>query len=223
MKKKPTNRKKIAAAPVVESQPAPVTLNVTVHQSVDARGAAEGLIEQLPQILQAANDQARKAITDQLREAQLRVVTPPKAAVSVRFCKVSSDGRALPPSATEWDGVYDATTGLIWGRRLLKGSERDWKASLKAAEESTLCGAPARAPTIQERLSIVDYTRVEPALDVTFFDPTEENAWEWTSTPAAAPSGFAWFVHLGGGGAGRFHQGYGNRVRAVRAGQPIGL
>jgi len=222
MKKKSTKRAKVAVPAVLESVAQPPAINITIAQTFDARGAAEGLIDQLPGILQAANENLRAELVERLRTASIAKVVPPKSAVAVRFCKVASDGRALPASASDWEGVYDATTGLIWGRRLLAG-ERNWKDAVKAAGEATLCGAPARAPTIQERLSIVDYQRVEPALDVTFFDPKETSAWEWTSTPAASPSDYAWFVNLSGGYSYRYLQSSAYHVRAVRAGQPIGL
>jgi len=222
MRKNTKKRAKVVATAVLETVAQPTAINITISQQFDARGAAEGLIDQLPGILQAANESLRAELVDRLRTASIAKVVPPRSAVAVRFCKVSSDGRALPASATDWEGVYDATTGLIWGRRLLAGS-RNWKDAVKAAGDATLCGAPARAPTIQERLSIVDYTRVEPALDVTFFDPKETSAWEWTSTPAPSPSDYAWSVRLGGGLSDRSHQSYDDRVRAVRAGQPIGI
>jgi hypothetical protein len=149
------------------------------------------------------------------------VIDTPSGKVA-RFWKVGTDGRVVPDSAKDWEGVYDASTRLIWGRKLLAG-EHEWKDALKVAAAATLCGAPARAPTIQERLSIVDYTRTEPALDIAFFDPTEKNAWEWTSTPASAPSGCAWLVFLGGGFSLRDNQSLRFHVRAVRAGQPIGF
>lgn len=138
-----------------------------------------------------------------------------------RFTKVSSAGALLPMSATEWEGVYDATTGLIWGRAVLPG-EANWQDSLKKAAAATLCGAPARAPTIQERPSIVDYERADPALDTDFFK-NDGFVWEWTSTPAKSPSGLAWFVSLGYGGSYRDGQSYLNFVRAVRAGQLFGI
>ncbi len=139
-----------------------------------------------------------------------------------RFTKVSKDGKALPASATDWEGVYDAETGLIWARCLLAGGERTHAEAMKAASEATLCGAPARAPTIQERTGITDYAKHSPALDTAFFK--KEAGWEWTSTKdAESPSDCAWLVGLGYGYASRNGQSGRGLVRAVRAGQPIGL
>jgi hypothetical protein len=139
------------------------------------------------------------------------------------FIKVSADGGALPQSASAWDGVYDPRTNLIWGRALVIG-EFTWSDAIAAAAKETLCGAVAGAPTIQERLTINDYTRHSPALDPVFF--AKEIGWEWTSTLVAqsqSPSAFAWFVALGDGYAGWNLQDLRGHVRAVRSGQPFGL
>jgi hypothetical protein len=138
-----------------------------------------------------------------------------------RFTKVSKEGKALPLSATDWEGVYDFESGLIWGRTVLP-DEHNWKDALKKASETTLCGAPARAPTVKERFEINDLTKHSPALDTRYF--AKDSGWEWTSTvDAGSPSGCAWIVGLGRGFAFRHGQGLRFLVRAVRAGQPIGL
>jgi hypothetical protein len=148
-------------------------------------------------------------------------VATPSPRVS-RFFKVSKEGRVLPASAKEWEGVYDSDTGLIWGRALVTGGERTWAEALKAAAATTLCGAPARAPTIRERISITDFEKHSPALDTAFF--AKESGWEWTSTPdAESPSDSAWGVTLGYGYASRGNQSARLHVRAVHAGQPLGL
>jgi hypothetical protein len=137
------------------------------------------------------------------------------------FVKVSADGRALPKSATEWEGVYDPRTNLIWGRHVLAG-EHNYADAQKVAGQATLCGATARAASIHERLTITDYAKHSPALDTEYF--AEQSGWEWTSTLyASSPRGFAWFVYLGGGGAHWYLQSFRGHVRAVRAGQSIGL
>jgi hypothetical protein len=146
----------------------------------------------------------------------------PAARPAARFTKVSAAGALLPDTATEWEGVLDSSTGLVWGRKLLPG-EANWKDSLKKASEAKLCGGTARAPTIQERLSIVDYDRADPAIDTNYFDSSEPYAWEWTSTPAKSPSVCAWVVLLGDGATYRDAQAFRFRVRAVLAGQSLGL
>lgn len=146
---------------------------------------------------------------------------PIGVAAAQRFTKISAEGERLSDSATEWDGVLDSSTGLVWGRKLLPGSH-SWKEALEAASKATLCGKAARAPTIQERQSIIDYARHSPALHADYF--AKESGWEWTSTPdAQSPSGYAWCVHLDGGSCGRYGQGGRSYVRAVLAGQQLNL
>jgi hypothetical protein len=129
----------------------------------------------------------------------------------------------LALDATEWEGVYDRSTDLIWGRSLLAGTHT-YADAIKAAAAATLCGKPARLGTIRERLSIVDYDHSEPALDPNYFDTAQKNGWEWTATPyKPSPSGYAWFVFLGGGHSNWILQGSRLSVRAVRASQSFDL
>jgi hypothetical protein len=94
--------------------------------------------------------------------------------------------------------------------------------AMRAAGAVKLLGASDwRAPTIQERLSIVDYARIDPALDTDYFDGS--SVWEWTGTIAAAPSEYAWVVNSDGGLSYRYPQSGRGYVRAVRAGQQLGL
>lgn len=215
-KKKPSIRTVARSAPV-----APTTINFTQH--IDARGVGEAVLPPLREILMRAADQARADIARMLAGSApvARAARVPDYS-AVRFWKVAASGYVATDDAKDWEGVYDASTNLIWSRKLLAG-EHEWKKAIEVAAAATLCGAPARAPTIQERLSIVDYSRVEPALDIRFFDPKETSGWEWTSTPAAAPSGYAWLVYLGVGHSNRYYQGTRSPVRAVRAGQPLGF
>lgn len=199
---------------------------ITVTNNIDARGSSEQLIDSLPRILQDASERVRSEIISAIRGRPVQraeAAEPALLKMTRRFVKVSSSGHALADDAKDWEGVYDRATGLISGRKLLPG-EANWSDSMKKAAAATLCGAPARAPTIQERLSIVDYERHSPALNTDFFDASEKSAWEWTSTKyASSPSDGAWGVYLGSGCS--FWNGQSSHylVRAVRAGQPVGL
>lgn len=140
-----------------------------------------------------------------------------------RFHKISDEGKFLPFSAKSWNWVYDATTGLIWARSLLP-KEHTFADAGKAASDVSLRNVSARLPTAHERMTIVDFARVEPAIDIDYFDPNQKMGWEWTSTvSASSPSGFAWFVALGSGGCGRDFRSIRYYVRAVLAGQSLGL
>jgi hypothetical protein len=82
-----------------------------------------------------------------------------------------------------------------------------------------LCGATDwRLPTRTELRSIVDYSRINPAIDTGYFLNTN-SAYFWSSSPYAGDGDNAWLVHFYGG-----YDGYGNRddgghVRLVRGGQ----
>jgi hypothetical protein len=144
--------------------------------------------------------------------------------VQPRFTKLLVNGKVwLDPQDGECVAVYDSKTNLTWSHSLVAGGSRSWKDSLAAAAAVRLLGKDDwRAPTLEERLSINDYTRHSPALDTEYF--AKESGWEWTSTPdAESPSGCAWVVDLGYGSSGRCYQSYHNCVRAVRAGQPFAL
>jgi uncharacterized protein DUF1566 len=139
-----------------------------------------------------------------------------------RFTKIDLHGRNVSYSATDWAAVYDSTHDLTWTRKVLECGEVPWSDAVKAAGNMRLFGKTDwRAPTIQEQLSIIDYTRCDPAIDTTYFDGA--HGWSWTSTPAASPSEYAWMVLLYVGHSGRFHQSDHGFVRAVRAGQPLAL
>jgi hypothetical protein len=140
---------------------------------------------------------------------------------SHRFTALDLHGR--PSNGTDWVAVYDAETNLTWTRKPLECGAVNWKDALAAAANYRLFGAADwRAPTVKERVSIIDYGRVGPAL-YPEFDACDAS-WEWTSTPdAESPSDYAWDVDLRYGGVSRLNQSCRSGVRAVRAGQPLGL
>lgn len=73
-----------------------------------------------------------------------------------------------------------------------------------------------RLPTIQELLSLVDYTRHDPAIDTDKFPDTKSN-WYWSSSPdASLPADDAWFVSFNGGHSYCGHRDLAAFVRAVR-------
>ena len=138
-----------------------------------------------------------------------------------RFINLGADGRPAAAGAY-WAAVYDTRTRLTWTRQALACGEVTHETAMAAARDVRLFGHEYwRAPTIQEQLSIIDYTRCDPAVDTAHFDGPA--GWFWTSTLAAAPAGYAWYVDLGTGGSGRGYQGYHFLVRAVRAGQALEL
>lgn len=153
-------------------------------------------------------------------------------------------GVALPVPRFKDNGdgtVTDKVTGLIWLKNANCFGGKVWADALTAA--STLangaCGLTDgskagdwRLPNRTEMLSIIDTSKVNPALPAGY--PFANVAWDWykTSTTYAGNGSYAWVVHLGSGVAGYsygnydvygyYSQGYksGNYyVWPVRAGQ----
>ncbi len=91
------------------------------------------------------------------------------------------------------DVVVDRVTGLRWQRRIGK-TDMLWKEAAAYCAGLGIEGAHDwRLPTFIELTSLVDFTRVVPAIDlVAFPDPIQGNF--WTSTAVAAAAGEAWYV-----------------------------
>jgi Protein of unknown function (DUF1566) len=149
-----------------------------------------------------------------------RAATAAPPAVSSRFTRYDLHGAVVPSGGV---AVYDAETNLTWTIAPLECGSVPWKDALQACSNYRLFGKDDwRAPTVKERVSIIDYAKVGPALYSEF--SAADASYEWTSTPdAESPSDCAWVVSLRGGGVGRYNQADHSSVRAVRAGQPLSL
>jgi hypothetical protein len=139
----------------------------------------------------------------------------------VRFMKLDAKFQPVPGNAvgSAWVYTHDRTTDLVWARAE-SSEEMNHEA---AAKFCAAVGDGFRMPTIQERLSLVDYDRHEPAIDTAFFD-SQKSGWSWTSTDAAwskdaktGKASAAWVVSLGDGYAYGGRRGDGAFVRAVRS------
>jgi hypothetical protein len=143
-----------------------------------------------------------------------KVPAAPKALA--RFVKLDAKGN---PTTGDHVAVHDSKTGLTWSAGPLQdGKDFTHADALKACTALSLAGhSDWRAPTIEELLSIVDYSRHSPAVSDVFKGPY---GWTWSSTvDASNPSGDAWSVFLHGGYSDRYSQSGRIHVRAVRAGQ----
>lgn len=113
----------------------------------------------------------------------------------------------------------DAANGLQWDVGDFGGKEFTFDKAQKACAELRTGGhSDWRLPTIQELLTLVDYTRSEPAIDKEFF-PNCQSRYYRTSTPYAPLSGCAWGVGFDHGDSGGLPHGNDYLVRAVRASQ----
>ncbi|TAL46894.1 MAG: DUF1566 domain-containing protein [Methylovulum sp.] len=95
----------------------------------------------------------------------------------------------------------------------------DTEAYVRVVNTAGWCGYKDwRMPGKAELHSIVDYSRLDPTIDATYF-PNTVSSFYWSSSPVANSSGSAWIVH--------FFQGYNywyskdnsHYVRLVRSGQ----
>jgi hypothetical protein len=122
------------------------------------------------------------------------------------------------------DGVVFAPLqGLVWSAEDVVPKACNHAAAEKACKELRLGGFDDwRLPTIQELLTLVDYSRSEPAIDTAKF-PACKSTWYWTSTPVASSPDYAWVVYFDNGGAdyGRrdSHSALARAVRSVAPGQ----
>jgi len=167
----------------------------------------------------------RAVIETHVRKASPQQVLAIAAALYDQAPDDSGAGAAPSTAANsrftvQGDMVYDAQTNLTWTRKLVSAETSNHADAMKAAAAVRLGGfTDWRAPTIQERLSIVDYERSEPAIDTSVFE-SPSSGWEWTSTPYKPSPGDAWLVGFNNGHSGAAHRdGYDGFVRAVRPGQ----
>ena len=113
--------------------------------------------------------------------------------------------------------VRDTRTGLMW-----EDTPHVKETKITHPRAKTYCSELRlgtfdnwRLPTIKELLSIVDYTRVEPAIFKTF-DYVEEESFYWTSTPVAGEDDEFWGVNFKHGESSRASEYYDRYVRCVR-------
>jgi hypothetical protein len=134
-----------------------------------------------------------------------------------RFVKLDASGNDLPADAAEWAAVRDNTLQLIWDAQ--ETAEMTHADAEEHVASLTVCGKPARLPSVEELFSLADRTKLSPAIDTTFF-PKCQSDWYWTSTRhAGSPSDCAWFVHFYYGYSYVYNRHYKAFVRACRPSQ----
>jgi hypothetical protein len=110
--------------------------------------------------------------------------------------------------------MAETATKLEWSPTLGNGKRMTYAEAEKAV---AALGEGWRLPEIQELLSIVDYTRCDPAIDTERFPDTKSAAY-WTSTPCAWAPRAAWFVGFSSGSSDYYRRDNGYAfVRAVRS------
>ena len=116
---------------------------------------------------------------------------------------VRGDDYAVNDFVDNGDGtITDNATGLMWAQDD-SGAGLDWESALAYADSSSYAGYDDwRVPNIKELQSIVDYSGVYPAIDQTYFNITDEDAYFLSSTSAYfSPNTpgyyYAWYVAFG--------------------------
>jgi hypothetical protein len=142
------------------------------------------------------------------------VETPYRA----RCVRAGAAAVPAPRTVVRNDGtLVDTATGLTW-QRAPDPTLRTWS---EAGEYCASLGADGgatswRLPSAKELQTLIDETRVDPALDPTAFPDTTGDSF-WTSSALAGQDGYAWFVSFYAGVAYNSPIGEPHRVRCVRA------
>ncbi len=133
-----------------------------------------------------------------------------------------SDWPAPPDAPTAYtvtdDVVIDLVTKLTWQRAAM-AAPLTWSAGIAACDALTLGGSSDwRLPTATELFSIVDLTRLAPAIEPTAFPDTAAAPF-WSASPHAKMVGLAWAVDFTNGRIdfGHYSTWQARRVRCVRS------
>jgi len=96
--------------------------------------------------------------------------------------------------------ITDKATGLMWakdgnGAGCNNGATIAWGAAITFAEGLTFAGySDWRLPNVKELISIIDYSRNNPALNPIFTNP--KSGYYWSSTTGKAFTVFAWYANF---------------------------
>jgi len=160
------------------------------------------------------------------------------------FTKLDASGNPLVDQSvdyatTPWACVKDNVTGLIWevktddggihdkdnpykwggiSRQGNYGNEfyDDWDILVNGANSENLCGFNNwRIPGRTELKSLIDHSRVSPAIDITYFPSTLSSKY-WTASPYLSNSEDAWDIDFEDGNSGYHGRSATRSVRLVR-------
>lgn len=118
--------------------------------------------------------------------------------------------------------VTDNLTGLMWTKDGQQIPETmTWQAALDACNDLVYAGYDDwRLPNVRELQSLLDYSKLEPALSVGHPFINEVSSHYWSSTTISGYLPGAWFVDFGDGGVyGGVKSSQRLSVRAVRSGR----
>ena len=116
--------------------------------------------------------------------------------------------------------VTDQSTGLMWQQD--SSGEMNWQDALIYCETLTLAGYDDwRLPNLKELVSIVDYYRYGPAINLDVFSLLQDSTSYWTSTSNATQTNHAISVGFWAGNTGYWGKSRDFYIRAVRGGSSI--
>ncbi|MGD0676344.1 MAG: DUF1566 domain-containing protein [Polyangiaceae bacterium] len=120
----------------------------------------------------------------------------------------------VSPYAPAGDAVRDKFTGLTWQRAAPHDTYRWPDASVYCARLDSN-GTGWRLPSLRELLTLVDTSRVDPAIDVSAF-PNTPIEFFWSSSASGAAPETAWGVNFTRGSSGAAHKSTTAHVRCTR-------
>jgi formylglycine-generating enzyme required for sulfatase activity len=107
-------------------------------------------------------------------------------------------GEAAPPAVRYRPGadgtVLDEATGLTW-QRSFDATTHAWSDARSYCGGLSLAGGGWRLPNMKELQSLIDDTKVDPAIDVSAFPGTQGQAF-WSGSPLSGALPDAWFVNF---------------------------
>jgi hypothetical protein len=209
-----------------------VTYEVTNQGDVDSGAYEVGLYLSKDTTIDAANDRLLKEITfpgglaaGQTKKTITKVTIPVGGLNGLYYyggvVGSSSIASAKRVSIVRFQAdsvngvVTDHKTGLMW-QQADDGITRTWSQAKTYCNGLELGGYDDWGlPRIDQLLTIVDYTRYDPAIHPAF---DCLSAYYWSSSTDASYPGNAWFVYFGNGNGGWDYKGYNGSVRCVRGG-----
>src|SRR6185312_11729216 len=112
---------------------------------------------------------------------------PPSEFIYARWPMPNPASAGLPNPASYTDNgdgtVTDNVTKLVWQKAVTSSQAFAWCDAINYCATLTLAGRTWRLPTRIELLSLVDFTRGNPAIDTTAFPGLPGGKYHWTSSP----------------------------------------
>jgi hypothetical protein len=116
-------------------------------------------------------------------------------------------------AADDNDTVTDHKTGLMW-QRVDDGLQRNWTAAGQYCADLVLGGyTDWRAPTIDQLLTMVDFSRLNPAIDPVF---SCHSAYYWSGSTLAEVPDRGWDVYFESGYSSWYYKTDSYYIRCVR-------